>query len=347
MTKTEAIKNKALSLGYDGCGMIPVDFYWEFHDELVRRSVLFPHSAFLYDLIKPMANVQEKFPWAKSIVVAMRRYDKEYAVSEEIGRLIGRYYLIDGRTRFSREFANWASFTEFLKRMDLEVTPSSSLVPARWSAVRAGLGKFRNNNFVYTDKGSWNVIDTWVMSDRLDYEPPMENPRVTCPPECDNCIRACPTGALSAPYTMDATHCISYLTYNSMYGQADLPSESLRSAMGQWIYGCDLCQTACPYNAKTWCDGSEAFPEPWPLESIIRLEELAGMDQQMYETKVQPRFWYIKKENIWQWKCNALRAMANTYKPAYELYLKNGLNDPNANVRAMATWALERIHQKR
>jgi epoxyqueuosine reductase len=344
-SKAEAIKTRALSLGYTGCGVIPVDFYREFHDELERRSQLFPHSASFYDLIKPMAQVLDKFPWAKSIVVGLRRYDRDYALPEGVDRLVGRYYLVDGRLPFSKEFANQSALAEYLKTLDLQAAPSTQMMPARWSAVRAGLGKFRNNNFVYTEKGSWNVIDTWVVNEVLDYEPPADNPRFACPEGCNKCVEACPTGALSAPFTMDATRCISYLTYESRYRPTELPPEELRASMGEWVYGCDLCQQACPFNAKTWREGTELFPEPWPLTDIMSLEKLADMDQKTYEQKVQQRFWYIGKKDIWQWKSNAIRAMANTGKAEYEPYIERAMDDPHANVRAMAAWALAHIRR--
>ena len=97
LNKAGAIKAKALSLGYTGCGIIPVDFYREFHDELERRSQLFPHSAFFYDLLKPMTQVLNKIPWAKSMVVGLRRYDRDYTLPEGLDQLVGRYYLVDGR----------------------------------------------------------------------------------------------------------------------------------------------------------------------------------------------------------------------------------------------------------
>jgi epoxyqueuosine reductase len=347
LSKAASIKARALSLGYTGCGIIPVDFYREFRDELERRSRLFPYSAFFYDLLKPMAQVLDKIPWAKSMVVGLRRYDRDYTLPEGVARLVGRYYLVDGRLQFSKEFAHQASFTEYMKTLDLQTVPSTRMAPARWSAVRAGLGKFRNNNFVYTEKGSWNVIDTWVVNEVLDYEPPVENPRFDCPEGCNKCVEACPTGALSASFTMDATHCISYLTYESRYRPTELPPEVLRASMGEWVYGCDLCQQACPHNAKTWQEGTDLFPEPSPLADIITLEKLACMDQETYEQKVQPRFWYIGKKDIWQWKSNAIRAMANAGKAEYEPYIVKALDDPNANVRAMASWALAQIHRLR
>ncbi|MGC8660049.1 MAG: epoxyqueuosine reductase [Desulfomonilaceae bacterium] len=344
--KAEAIKFQALQLGYTDCGIIPVDFYREFHEELDRRSSLFPHSAFFYKLIRPMADVHSKFPWAQSLVVGLRRYDRSYALPEQVAGLVGRFYLVDGRLSFSRERANAEALLQFMQSLNLQVAPTTSLVPARWSAVRAGLGKFRVNNFVYTKKGSWNVIDTWVVHETLDYEPQVSNPSFACPEGCRKCIEACPTGALGAPYTMDATHCISYLTYESMYRPTELPPDELRTSMGEWVYGCDLCQLACPHNAKTWQEGTELFPEPWPLADFMSLDKLLAMDQETFEKKVQPRFWYIRKENIWQWKSNAIRAMANSRRPGYESCIEKALEDPHPHVRAMAVWALAQIRHR-
>lgn len=234
-----------------------------------------------------------------------------------------------------------------MKTLGLKVIPTTEIAPARWSAVRAGLGKFRNNNFVYTEKGSWNVIDTWVVNEVLDYAPPVDTPRFACPEGCNKCVDACPTGALSAPFTMNATHCIAYLTYESMFRPTELPPEELRASMGEWIYGCDLCQHACPFNAKTWREGAELFPEPWPLADLISLEKLVDMDQETYERKVRSRFWYIGKKHIWQWKSNAIRAMANTGRAEYEPYIVKALDDPHPNVCTMAAWALTHIRKVR
>ena len=71
------------------------------------------------------------------------------------------------------------------------------------------------------------------------------------------------------------------------------------------------------------------------------------MDQETYEQKVHPRFWYIGKKDIWQWKINAIRAMANTGKAEYEPHIEKAMTDPHTNVRAMAAWALAHIRGER
>ena len=113
--------------------------------------------------------------------------------------------------------------------------------------------------------------------------------------------------------------------------------------MGVWLDGSDLSQLACPHNVKTWQEGTELFPEPWPLADFIISEQLLAMDQETFEQKAQPRFRYIGNEDIWQWKSNAIRAMVNSGRPGYESCIEHALEDPHRNVRAMATWALAQI----
>jgi epoxyqueuosine reductase len=227
----------------------------------------------------------------------LRRYDK-YVVPDGVEQFVAKAFLFDGRVSHSREYAGNVQFEQFLQELGFQT--AQVLLPARWAAVKAGLGKFRNNNFLYTRQGSWNWIDTWVVDKQLEYEKPVDSARYPCPADCNRCVKACPTGALSAPLTMDASRCIAYL----LFSLEALPPENLWQKMGTCIYGCDICQNVCPVN--TW-QGKADFPEPSPLEEMIDLEKIFFMDEETYRTKLQPRFWYIGKDNFWQWKCNAIR----------------------------------------
>ena len=328
----DQIKAKAKETGYESCGIIDAASFEEFLGELERRSALFPYSAPFYDSLRRQANPKERIDWAKSIIVCLRRYDR-YQIPDGLDRFVGKYYLVDGRLKYSKSHAGHDAFTRFLQELGLRTARDAA--PARWSAVKAGLGKFRNNNFVYTKRGSWNVINTWVVDKQLEHEGPVDHPQFACPEDCNKCIQACPTAALSAPLTMDATRCISYLTFN----QGASHAKNLWGQMGTWLYGCDVCQNICPANAKTWQE-TEDFPEPWPLKDLLTPESLLSMDEETYLVKLQPRFWYIGKDDIWQWKCNAIRVMANDYVSKYEQCITRALADPNENVRATARWAL-------
>lgn len=335
MTLEDKIKAKARELGYDACGIIEAGGFEEFTSQLNTRSDLFPHASSFYDNLRKLASPQDQVEWAKSVVVCVRRYDK-YKIPEGLDQFFGKVFLVDGRLSHTKEYANHVAFEQFLQEQGFQT--ALNVVPARWSAVKAGLGKFRNNNFLYTRQGSWLWVDTWVVDKELEYEKQVEDRRFSCPAGCNKCIEACPTGALSAPLTMDATKCIACLSFRSYMS----PEENLLEKMGTWLYGCDICQNVCPANAKTWQEKETEFPEQLPLQDLITPEHIFTMDEETYETKIQPRFWYISKEDMWFWKCKAIRAMANEDAQKYRSYFLQAREDSHEAVRKMARWALEK-----
>lgn len=334
-----AIKAKAKEIGYDDCGIIEATTFDEFLSQIDKRTELFPHSAQFYDRYKGLGNLGGDADWAKSIIVCLHNYNK-YKIPDGPARFIAKAYLFDGRLSSSKEGKARLAFEQYLT--DLGLRTKTNAVPARWAAVKAGLAKFRNNNFIYTKHGSWNYVDAWVVDKEMTYEPPIESGRLQCPEGCSKCIDSCPTAALSAPLTMDATRCVTFVT-----ALHELPhTKSLRDKMGTWMYGCDNCQDVCPANANTW-QSEETFDEAWPLEELITHEALFSMDEETFLTKIQPRFWYIDKDSIWKWKCNAIRAMANDDAAKYKDCFRQALTDANENVREMAQWAIEKAASQR
>ena len=144
-------------------------------------------------------------------------------------------------------------------------------------ARESGLGFFgKNTNIITRPFGSWVFLASLV----TNLELAADEPHTGSCGSCRICLDACPTGALLGNYEMDATRCISYLTIEAK----EAPSPELQSKMGEWVFGCDICQTVCPYNfrAKT-TRHEDLFPHKiagsWvdiqQIETMISKEEFA------------------------------------------------------------------------
>ena len=121
-------------------------------------------------------------------------------------------------------------------------------------AARAGLGWIGKNTNLLTHEraGSWVFLGAILSSAELPVDRPV---RTTCG-GCTRCLSGCPTGALVAPQTIDARRCISYLTIEHRGPLSEWESR----AIGDWIFGCDVCQEVCPVNAEAEDDGPLRVP---------------------------------------------------------------------------------------
>ncbi len=134
-------------------------------------------------------------------------------------------------------------------------------------AQQAGLGWIgKHSNLVSPDFGSWLLLGEILTT--LDLEP--DDPGTDLCGSCGLCIQACPTGAISEPYVVDARRCISYLTIELRNGE-DIPDE-LAGKMGNRIFGCDECLDVCPYNNYARPTSEPAFA-PSPLTLAPSLEQ--------------------------------------------------------------------------
>ena len=133
-------------------------------------------------------------------------------------------------------------------------------------AARAGLGWIgKNTNLLTHDRaGSWVFLGAVLSSAELPVDEPV---RTNCG-SCTRCLSGCPTGALVAPQTIDARRCISYLTIEHRGVLGEWESQ----AIGDWIFGCDVCQEVCPVNADAPDDG----PLPRAAPAAHRMAAAAG-----------------------------------------------------------------------
>jgi epoxyqueuosine reductase len=144
-------------------------------------------------------------------------------------------------------------------------------------ARQAGLGWIgKHSNLVSTRYGSWLVLGEVLTTLELAPDEPADD---LCG-SCTLCIKACPTGAITEPYVVDARRCISYLTIELHKPGEEIPDD-LAPRLGNRIFGCDDCLDVCPYNVNATPATEPAF-QPTPLPLAPHLEHLAGMDEQAF-----------------------------------------------------------------
>jgi len=144
----------------------------------------------------------------------------------------------------------------------------------RQLAQQAGLGWIgKNTNLVNPKLGSFFFIGSLLLDLELYADIPFESDHCGT---CTRCLDACPTDAFVSPRVLDATRCISYLTIES---RSDVPDE-LRSAVGELLYGCDICQDVCPWNVKFSADSSEPS---FAAREVLRAGDAAELARTVLE----------------------------------------------------------------
>ena len=326
---TTKIKEKALQLGYLACGIIPSAEFHEYAEYLDNCVKSFPQSKEFY---KPLYDFVSQPDNAKSIIVCTKRYNK-YKIPDSLNGLIGKMYLFDSRITYSKEFRAKTEFETYLKTLGINILQGN--VPVRLAAAKAGLGKIGHNNFLYDSKhGSYICIDAWVVDKELDYNSMEENIILSeCSDKCQKCIRSCPTKALSESLLTDSGKCVTRL--NCLIKET--VDEETKQKLGLWLYGCDVCQDVCPLNKNKFKE-SEEFPLLDEFEEYLKLENILEMDEDTFLNIIHPRFWYINKDSMWLWKCNALRCMINSGDSKYHDIIKKYCDHEDIRIRETARW---------
>jgi epoxyqueuosine reductase len=200
-------------------------------------------------------------------------------------------------------------------------------------AQRAGLGwQGKHTNLVSRGHGSWLFLGEIYTS--LELEP--DAPHADRCGTCARCLAACPTNAFPAPYRLDATLCISYLTIEH---RGPIP-HALRPLMGNRIYGCDDCLAVCPWNRFASAT-REAKLSSRPELTAPRLAELAALDDAGFRALFSGS--PVKRIGRNRFVRNVLIAMGNANDPALIGPAASLLDDPDPVVAEAAAWAVAQL----
>jgi epoxyqueuosine reductase len=200
-------------------------------------------------------------------------------------------------------------------------------------AKRAGVGFFGKNTMILTQAGSWTFLGQVITDLELSPDAPSQK---SCG-SCTKCMPACPTGAIVAPYVIDSNRCISYLTIEH---RGPIPRE-LRPLIGDWMFGCDLCQEVCPVNDVR----GDAVPDdaftPNPDWSSLDPVDVLALDEESFRARFQGN--PIRRATWEGLKRNACIVLGNLGDNAAVPALITTLNEPSSLVRGHAAWALGRL----
>lgn len=274
MISSAAIKLKAKALGFDACGIAPAADHPElgFLSEWLERGYA-GSMAYLGKSAERRADVRQILPSAQTVIVTATVYNTERPYSIECadpGRAhVARYawgddyHTVLGRRQL--ELLAWMR-EQSAEPFDAVAYVDTGPVQERVYAQYAGIGWIAKNTCVINDGlGSWIFLSEIICSLPLQTDSPAIDQCGTC----TLCLEACPTAALVSPGVLDSTRCISYLTIEH---RGELP-DPLRLALGNHVYGCDICQEVCPWNAVAPVTDDPAWqPRPaWDLRSVVDL----------------------------------------------------------------------------
>ena len=245
------IKAHARTLGFELCGVAPAAALPElgFLRTWLDRGYA-GEMGYLERTADRRADVRRVLPTARTVVALATVYNVDRPYSTEIAdpgqAHVSRYAwgtdyhdTVGQRTEALLAWMREASDIPFEAKAYVDTGP----VQERVYAQHAGLGWIGKNTCVINPNlGSWLFLSEILCSLPFDTDPPALDQCGTC----TLCLEACPTGAIVDPWVLDSTRCVSYLTIEL---KGEIP-EQLREAVGTHVYGCDICQDVCPWNAR-------------------------------------------------------------------------------------------------
>jgi epoxyqueuosine reductase len=201
---------------------------------------------FLLHHRKARLDPRSRYPWARTIVSAFVPYlpppPPEVNWRESLrGRIAAYAFGHDYHDVLGDRLEGWAAAIREIAPGCLvkSFVDTGAVFEHEWAA-RAGVGWTGKHTLTLSEEGSYAFLAELLLSVEIDPDQPVQDRCGTC----ERCLDACPTGAIEPGYRLDPRRCISYLTIEH---RGTIPAD-LRPLLGEWVFGCDLCQVACPWN---------------------------------------------------------------------------------------------------
>lgn len=244
------IKQLARSLGFELCGIALAEpSRWRSYFRQWLDSGQAGAMEYLARTLEQRADPAAYLPGARSVVCVAMNYHAPLEPPTPAllarGGKVARYALGDDYHEVIKpRLHQLADFIrQRLPEAQTRACVDTAAVMEKELAARAGIGWLgKNTCIIHPEIGSWLFLGEVVTTAEL----PPDEPAIDRCGSCTRCIEACPTQAITAPYQLDATRCISYLTIEL---RDEIP-EPLRRLVGNWMYGCDICQDVCPFNRR-------------------------------------------------------------------------------------------------
>jgi epoxyqueuosine reductase len=331
----------ALDAGFDLAGVAAAGAPTElaFFAEWISRGYA-GEMAYLSTQREKRSDLLHAFPWARSVVSVGLQYDTAapYSTESPADRgWIARYAWGDDYHDVMKTMLE-----RLAEALALELGPLQSRVYVdtgpiveRAYAAAAGLGAWgKNTCLLHPEHGSWFFLGEIVTDVEMEPDPPRPDMCGTC----TACLDACPTGALVAPYVLDATRCISYLTIEV---KGAIP-EDRREGVGRHVFGCDICQDVCPWNRRRRHSGRAEFGAREGLEAPeLSAFAAATLDEESFRSLFRGS--PVKRAKRRGMLRNVAVALGNSGDAAHRPMLQRIAEDADPIVREHAAWALRQL----
>lgn len=275
---SQYIKNEALAIGFDYCGIAKVDFLKEQESRLQQWLDAEMHADMHYmnnntdKRLNPTLLVEN----AKSMISLAVNYFPKHQQIENTYKIAKYAYGKDYHEVIKEKLYTLLAYIQtILPHANGRVFVDSAPVMEKAWAQRAGLAwQGKNSCLIIKKAGSFFFFAEIIIDEVLQYDSPVE--KSFCG-NCNRCVQACPTQAIISDGVIDANKCISYITIEN---KNEIPT-SFNGKMNNWIYGCDICQDVCPHNKFSKANTIDAFT-PHPKLLCMQKQEWENLNLETY-----------------------------------------------------------------